>query len=320
MHMRLVPALVLGLPLVGCSTECHAPLVLAGGSGASATVTVAPLVVETAEEVDVVFDWSAASTDIDCAAFDPYADVDLVGFMRFPLLSGEEVLEGWGQNALVQADTNGFLACEPEPGTARCSTANGWFNGTSYTLVGTWDADGGVFLVTVGTGQAFEHTRLYVVAVPTVGSDVQEVLLDDGCGNVAVEVELEGSEVAGDGDDVCDTGHSGSGGGVWPLDWSQVDADLLGEPLSGERIDEVVVSRYEMTVRELEVAFRDRDSLAAERYVLAVDRQTSCDLADAYDGLLAFDGFDGSGTWTVELRRGSDAWDIPSYLAVIAAG
>ena len=318
--MRLVPVLVLGLPLVGCSAECHAPLVLGGGGGASATVSVAPLVVETAEEVDVVFDWSAASTDIDCAAFDPYADVDLVGFMRFPLLSGEAVLDGWERSTLRQADTNGFLACAPEPGTARCSTANAWFNGTSYTLVDTWDENGGVFLVTVGTGQVFEHTRLYVVAVPTVGSDVQEVFLDDGCGNVEAEVDLEASSVAAPVDGACEPGDTGGVGAVWPLDWSQVRTDLLGGPLEPDGIDEVVVSRYEMTVSELEASFRDRDALAVERYVLVVDGQSSCDLADAFDGLAAFDGFDGGGTWTVELRDDGDAWDIPSYLAVVATG
>lgn len=106
---------------------------------------------QTAEHVDVHMDFSALTVDMLCHDMDPVADVDNLGLTRFPRLTQAEVATGLTNNSLLQADTNGYLSCEPGDATS-CELSDFNFGGTFYDAIPTYDEAGGVYLLVAATG------------------------------------------------------------------------------------------------------------------------------------------------------------------------
>lgn len=75
-----------------------------------------------------------------------------------------------------------------------------------------------------------------------------------------------------------------------------------------------------LSLEELEAAFADRDTLAAETYTLGVLDQTNADLAEATSNASAtFEGFSGDGVWLLELREDNTLLPVPIFFAVVNA-
>ena len=188
-----------------------------------------------------------------------------MGLSRFPILAPDELLAGLAAGTLLQSDTTGFFSC-PAQDETRCLTSS-LLTGT-YSLGDVWYAEGGVYLVNLSAGDATDYwAQLLAVLSPTPGSAVTEVMLEPACGDLEIDIDLAGAELSPD-EGACVT----VGAPSWPIDWSALEADVSGGPIDRGDVDTVVVSRFEVTLDEVEAGFWDRDVLAAERFNLALEQ------------------------------------------------
>ncbi len=95
---RPFPTTLLAVILSGCGNcwvadrDGHAgvlPVALVSHATIVGELTIPSYV--TAERVDVVIDWAALTSDMDCLPLDPVDDIVGVGLTRFPKLSETEV-------------------------------------------------------------------------------------------------------------------------------------------------------------------------------------------------------------------------------------
>lgn len=262
---------------------------------------------QTAEHVDVHMDFSALTVDMLCHDMDPVADVDTLGLTRFPRLTQDEVATGLTNNSLLQADTNGYLSCEPGDETS-CELSEFNFGGTFYDAIPTYDEAGGVYLLVVATGSTPGQGGLYLAFLEPLASSVEtNVSLTDDCGVVDYDVNMESLsklELPAEG--------------PWEIDWSNVSISGNGQPVVPGKLDEVLVGHYTQTPAEIQAQFTDLEPLASELYKLELTGGTDADLsglADA-DGK-AFPGFTTDGTWVLGLRCTSCTNPAPIFLTVI---
>ncbi len=315
--LRLPLVCILGsalAPAGGCASQpCvgFVPTALENHAELASTVELPSYV--TAERVDILVDWAALSSDLDCLPLDPVRDIDLVALTRFPRLSEGEVASALADNTLLQSDTNGYLSCSPGE-TTRCWLSEFGFGGAGYDVVDTYAEEAGTWLLTFHDGADVSYPlRYFAFLSPRADSSVTLAAVVPSCPQFTFTAQLDLSDPAR---------ISAAGGGVpttralpleeaatcsgeaepsWPVDWGGL----------GDRPDELVLARYTMPVPELEAAFSDRDALAAERYSLAVEG-TRADLAEAASALgVPFAGFSGEGLWLLELRE--SGWFVPSY-------
>ncbi len=296
--------------LSACEPECGGEIILGAGSGGSVSVAWDAPQYVTAEQTDVLIDWSGLDADWLCEPMDPVEDVGTVGIWRFPLLEPEEVASGLVNDAVTQADTNGYAACHPETDTQCWLTEIVGGDGVDLSF---YTADGATYMLALSGDAPLYGPRFFAFLLPTAESTVTEVTVLPECpGGPEVTVDLDGSApvspASSDSGSCADTG-----GMAWPLDWSALT--------SAWSVDEVVVARYALSVSELEAQFLDRDALAVERYSLVVVDQTPVDLGDATSSTGArFSGFEGDGTWLLELRQDESLLAIPLYVTVVEAG
>lgn len=260
----------------------------------------------TAENVDVLLDWSAVDLDLSCLPMDPAEDVASVGVMSWAV-DETRVEDGLVHGGLEQSALRGYASFEP------AGTTSVWM---SDALVGpfasAYTANNGSFLLSLSRSEDFDTDVLsYAFLVPDPASNVTEVYLQPTCPQLTMDVDLSRTSTSTE-----TTGCGGDEANSWPIDWSDLAYAMSGDALRPELVDEVVIARYDVAVEELEAQFVIRDSLAAERYTLAVEG-TSADLADAttLNGD-AFEGYSGSGVWVLELRE-EGGLPIPIWAGVV---
>jgi hypothetical protein len=263
---------------------------------------------ETAETSDIHLDFSQLTQDMLCHDMDPVADVDILGLTRFPRLSEEEVGKGLTDNSLLQADTNGYLSCEPGDATS-CDLSDFNFGGTFYDAVSVYKQSGGVYLLVVATGSTPGQGGLFLAFLqPRPESTVTEVVFQNDCGVVDYTVDMESLQKLALPAD-----------GPWLIDWSNVSSSGNGQPVVPGKLDEVLVGHYTQTPAEIQGQFTDLEPLASELYKLELTGGTEADLsglADADGG--AFPGFTTDGTWVLGLRCTSCTNPAPIFLTVVS--
>lgn len=318
-RLRLVVVLGAAMTLCnGCAPEqCvgFRAVALAEHAVVVGTLTIPSYV--TAERVDVLIDWSALTSDLDCQPLDPADEIGAVGLTRFPHLSEPEVASSLVNNTMLQSDTNGFAWCLPGEAT-QCWLSEFGFGASSYNMIDAYSQDGGVYLVTFLEGdEPFSSLRFFAFLSPQFDSTVTVAAIVPGCPQATLTASLDVSapvqiSATGAGETVpralpiddsatCD----GESGPSWLVDWEHLA--VYGS--------ELVLSRYTLSISEIEARFGERDALAAERYTLATSG-TSADLADATSlAGTRFAGFTGEGLWLLELRR-STWFDGSSPLVV----
>ena len=262
---------------------------------------------QTAEHVDVHMDFSALTVDMLCHDMDPVADVDTLGLTRFPRLTQDEVATGLTNNSLLQADTNGYLSCEPGDETS-CELSEFNFGGTFYDAIPTYDEAGGVYLLVAATGSTPGQGGLYLAFLEPLASSVEtNVNLTDDCGVVDYDVNMEGL-----------TKLELPAEGPWEIDWSNVSISGNGQPVVPGKLDEVLVGHYTQTPAEIQAQFTDLEPLASELYKLELTGGTDANLAGLADADgNPFPGFTTDGTWVLGLRCTSCTNPAPIFLTVI---
>lgn len=299
--------------LLACAEEPGAcdgtTYLLSGGTGTDASIdaSLSIPVYTTAEEVEVLVDWSAVDQDLSCLPMDPVEDVGSVGVMSWDL-DASLVEDGLVHGTLLQSALRGYVSYEPG-GETSLLLADLSSDGP---LASAYTANNGSFLVSLARGESFDLDVLsYAFLAPDPASSVTEVYLEPTCPQLTMNVDLSRTSTHSD-----TSGCTGGTASSWPIDWSGLEYAMTGDFVRPSAIDEVVIARYDVSVDELEAQFVIRDSFAAERYTLAV-AGTTADLADATaESGDAFVGYSGSGVWLLELRQ-DGSLPIPIWAGVV---
>jgi hypothetical protein len=313
-----VPLLLSCQPVRG---ECWVRYLGRGeGGGASIAVELEIPAYETVSGADVLLDWSGLDQDLHCAAMDPATEIGSVGLVRYPEQSESEIALDLAMNFASQSEIDGYVVCDATT-TTRCWLSEFSFFDTPLDLAEEYTEGQGQYLLMFQSSREDDAgvPRSLAFLRPRTSSTVTEVTFAPTCPMATVEVDLSGatgSEATEElGDAVpCEP----SGVPSWTLDWSEVSTTVQGEPFDARGVDGLVLSRYDLSLGELEAAFAARDGLASHLYTVTVGGRTSADLSEATDvDGLPFAGFADGGLWVVELRSGYDVVGVPLYLEIL---
>lgn len=265
----------------------------------------------TAEYQDVTLNFGQLSDDMLCHPMDPVADVDSLGLTRFPNLGWDEIAVGLTNNSLLQADTNGYVSCEPGDAT-HCKLSEFTFAGTAYDVVSVYGQAGGSFLLSIATGFDPGQGALYLAFLdPQPTSDVTSVEMLPACDVVDYDVDLEVATPLK------------MPAGCTQIDWSGLTVAGNGEPLLPSKLDQILVGHYRsLTPGEIDDQFTDVEVLADELYTLELTGGTTADLSGLVtaDGQ-AFEGFTDEGTWLLGLRCTAGCTNpAPMFMTVVEPG
>lgn len=269
--------------------------------------------VPTASGADLLLDWSALASDLQCHAVDPVGDIDNVALLAFPRLTEAEVEAGLADDALEQAELGGYVSLEPGDRTSVQLSELGFF-GTDVdieTLVaegsGTW-----LLLLTTGADVGV-GARALAFLQPSAAEAATEVRLGDACGILDFDADLSSLAPV-----------RVPAAGPWVVEWSGLATDGHGQPVDARRIDRAMLARYDaLGVADLEARFLDLEALADGLWTVTLDGGSAADLADLADADGApFPGFDAGAdaTWILALRCSLCANPAPVFLTVIAPG
>lgn len=256
----------------------------------------------TAASQDIEICWDNLTTDIQCHETDPLEDIDSISMIRFPDLTQDEVEDKLSNDALQQADQDGYVENIELDGTC-ASLSSLSFMGTAIDVPSEY-IEGSTYLMLFSTGTTVGvGSRNLVFLEPSSASDVQEVSVGEGCGILDFTVDLNSLstvEVRSDG--------------PWEIDWSQVTVNGLGNQLQFSNVDSLMVGFYQgMSVTDLENRFLDLELMATELYTLPLSGGVTADLSQ----MEGFSGFAGDGTWILALRCSLCQNPAPLFLTIL---
>ncbi len=259
-----------------------------------------------AERADVTLDWSALTTDLQCHALDPVADVDNVALLNFPYLTEAEVEAGLSTDTLEQSDLRVYLSYEPgEATTASLSQVS--FFGTDPEIESQFAEGSGTWMMLLTTGTEIAiGARMLAFLTPTAGVTETVAAVDDGCSVLDFTADLTSMAPV----PVLREG-------PWRLDWSALTRDGQGAPFEPTRADTLMVARFDTDLPTLEASFLDLEQLAAQTWTYTLLGGTSADLGALEGPSAPFPGFTQDGLWLVALRCSRCPNPAPLFLTVV---
>jgi hypothetical protein len=265
--------------------------------------------ITTASAVDITIDWSAVTSDIQCHEVDPAVDIDLVGLVRFPNFTQEDVEAGLSNNNLDQNQMNGYVQIQNDAELTTGQLADMSFFGTVIDVPAQYFDGGGTYLMMLNSGiTPGVGVRMLSFLAPSGGSDNTVAAVGSGCGLLDFDVDLQSLTRA-----------KLPTAGPWALDWGDLTVDGQGNPFDSSGIDSVMLGFYAgVTVADLEAGFLDIEQSATEVYILPLEGGTTGDLAGAMDpGGVAFSGFHDGGEWILALRCSRCYNPAPPFLTLV---
>lgn len=249
--------------------------------------------VEVAAGQDAEVDWGALTTDLQGHPIDAADDVDEVLLTRFSDELGEEDVE-----TLIAEDElesrHVFVAFVFENPDARTSARLTEFEilGNEFVPAEYLLDDGAAWATSVSTDDV-PSFRMSQFVSPT-----------DGSGNTRIEITDDSGALDFQADLTTLTAIEIPEADEYVIDWSGVTVNGLGKPIDSDKLEELLIGRYDgMTVEELESRMLELEGLAAVKYTMGVRGQDSADPADALDETgEPFPGFGSGTTWLLVLR------------------
>lgn len=261
-------------------------------------------VLSTVSGQDVEVCWSELSQDLRCAGLDPVEDIDSLSLLRFPHLDHQELTEGLERDDLTQASLDGVASLET--GGESCANLDDLtFFGTPIELDAHYIEGGGSYLLLLSTGnEPGLGSRALAFLEPREDSEIVQVSVDEACGTLDFEAELEQL-----------TPIRPESAGPWTVDWSELSTNGLGQPFEGSRVDRLDLAFYEgADLASLESDFLGLEEAASQSWTVELEPGFSYDLND----LSGFDGLDRSdGVWLLALRCSSCSNPAPLFLGVL---
>jgi len=266
----------------------------------------------TVSAANVQICWDQLVNDLQCHGMDPTTEIDNVAMVRFPLLTHEEIEGGLSENDLNQADIGGYISYEPADGETCVNLDDMTLFGTEIDIADEYNLESESYLLLLATGTSIGvGTRMLAFLDPSATSDNTEVDVEDGCSVLDFAADVQSSEEPL----IC-------GEGSWPVEWSTLTADGLGNDLKLSDIDNLSLGFYEgADISDLESQFLDLEMIATTWWSLDLEEGVTADLAEATtDAGQAFDGFNGDGVYVLALRCTNCYNPAPLFLTVLNPG
>ncbi len=257
--------------------------------------------------VDIRFDWSTATDDLQCHALSPVDDIDNLAVLALPNLDEAGVEYGLSNDSLQQADMGGYVSYAPGDETEAWLSSFTFF-GTDTDIETLHQLDTGSWLLLVTSGDTLGvGARLLALFTPTAEASATEVELGSGCGILSFEADLEALTPAAALVD-----------GPWLVDWTGLTLDGRTHPIEATRINQLMVARYPgRTIREIEEGFLDLELDAEELWTTQLTGGTTADLASLGNSAGPFPGFAAEGPWLLALRCTLCSNPAPRFLTVL---
>lgn len=251
---------------------------------------------------DVQLSWPQLTHDLYGGALDPAEDVERVALLAMPQLSPAEVTEGLASDKLLASDAALIVFCEPD-GT-RCPLSDFELFGSDLDVEAYFVEDTGTWVAALLT--ADDTIASVGFLLPEADSLLTEVEFTDDTSTLTVAVDLESlTPVLVPADQ------------SFVVDWSGLTHDGLGNDLSIDTIDRLLVGRLDGSPDSLEAEVYDLDNTADPVWTLDVSG-SSADLG-ALVGETAFGGIDGEGSWVLALYCTACLNPAPRFATLLAS-
>ena len=291
----------------GCNSKCGDKLDFTNADNYSYGGTVDIPVIETAAGVNIEVCFDQLTSDMQCHDTNPAEDIVNVGLTRVPGLTPEEINEKIANDTLRQEDTTGYVDVRTDGATC-VNTTDMSFLGTPLDIANEY-YDGAIYLLFLSESeQPGVGNRMVVMLQPKDSSDVKHVDIPNGCGILDFTADLSSAESKM----VCPKSST-------KVDWSAVDTNGLGSPLTPSSVDQLILAHYnDMTTADLEKKFFDLRLLADEEWTLETGGEESANLKDAVNASGDnFDAFESTGLYLLALNLTASPNPAPKFLTVL---
>ena len=267
-------------------------------------------IVQTASGVDLEVCWGGITKDILCHDVSATADINNVGFLQIPM--SKDVVSGrLAKGTLSQNDVTIYREFRTN-GAATCANLSSFFWGQS--LVPATDyvaATNKTYMLLFSTGTtAGTGARTMLFLDPAMTSTSTMVAAPaSSCDTLSFQADL-----------TTPTRLSIPMNGEWVVDWSQITKDSMGNKVTFQLIDSLMLGYYEgKTVTDLEMMFTDVDMIATTLWSVDVPTgQRHMDLKNAKTSTgAAFAGFTGNGIYAVALLCSSCQVPAPVAMSIL---
>lgn len=305
---------ILLLAVAGCGDGTEPPtdraIVLADENNYSYVGHVNLGNVEVGAAADADVDWSALATDLQGHPVDPAADVDEIVLTRFADGLDEEALEQLiADSQLLQEHIQAAFLYENAGDVTAVRLVDFELFGNVFVPEEYFLDDGGVWGISLFT-DGIAGPRMSTFLTASAASDNHRIEIRDDSSALEFSAnltDLAQIEVAA--------------GQPTSLDWSGLTVNGLGEPIDFDRVEELLLGRFEdMTPADLESQILDLETLAAEKYSADLGTSTSIDPTTAVDAAgTPFSGFGAGELWIVVLRCSVDDCTnpAPAFLGIV---
>lgn len=287
------------LVLLACSDGDTEGVNLENANNYAYTNTIDVKMTDCALGEDVRFDWSALTVDVQDHEMDPAADVTEMAMLYFPSFDEVDLEEAIAADDLFMSDTQVILTAVNEGATEIWLSEASDPAGNPFDPAEYFTKEEGTWAIRLTEDERLAHSVGFFRAVE--GEANAEVLIDNETADVEFTPELEALEVVSIA--ATDSLH---------VDWTGVTAAGDGDFFDPNKIDQLMLGRYELSLAEIEAQFFDLELIAAELYTFDIDRTQELSL-DSGD----FKGFGSGESWVLALRCTSCTNPAPPFLTVI---
>jgi hypothetical protein len=269
-------------------------------------------IVPTASGADLEVCWGGITKDILCHDVSPTADINNVSFLQIPGMSKEVVSDKLAKGTLSQNDVAVYREFHTATASSSCAMLSQFAFG-SVLVPGTdyVTAANKTYMLLFSTGTTPGSGAKTMVFLDPVGtSNTMKVDAPaSSCDILSFQANLS-----------TPTPLSIPMNGEWVVDWSQITKDSMGNKVTFQLIDSLMLGYYEgKTVADLEMMFKDIDMIATTLWSVDIPTgQKHMDLKNAKTSAgAAFSGFTGSGIYAVALMCSSCQVPAPVAMSIL---
>lgn len=249
--------------------------------------------------LDVTFDWSALTYDVQDHEMDPAADVTEMTALYFPNFDEAALEDAIAADDIFMSDTQVILTADNTGGTSVLLSELTAPAGNEFDPAEYFVKEDGTWAIRLTEDETIAHSVAFFR--PDSAADSSLVTIDNDTADVTFVADLASL-----------TPVEFSATDEFHIDWSDVKTAGDGQFFDPNKIDQVWLGRYDESLDELAAQFFDLELIAEELDTVAIS-QTQ----EATIGADEFGGFHSGETWLLALRCTSCTNPAPPFLTVI---
>ena len=268
-------------------------------------------IVQTASGANLEVCWGGITQDILCHAVTPAADINNVSFLQIPGMTKEVVSDKLAKGTLSQNDVAVYREFHTTAASSCATLSQFAFGSPLVPMTDYVTAANKTYMLLFSTGTTpGSGAKTMVFLDPIATSTTMMVAAPaSSCDILSFQANL-----------TTPTPLSIPMTGDWVVDWSQITKDSMGNKVTFQLIDSLMLGYYEgKTVAQLEEMFKDIDMIATTLWSVDIPTgQKHMDLKNAKTSAgAAFTGFTGTGIYAVALLCSSCQVPAPVAMAIL---